>query len=65
MNIESYRLYCDGEDSARHDVYWHDGKYVAIHAKDVVIMADLQTDEYVFIATCPWCGKDIINRRKM
>lgn len=65
MKIESYKLYCDGEDSDRHGTYWHASGYFAVHAKNVTIIADLQTDEYVFIATCPMCDKNIINRRKM
>ena len=39
--------------------------WIDFERDNVIIYLDLKTDEYIFVAKCPYCGNQIRNKRKI
>lgn len=58
MQIKKYILYCSNCDPS----VWIEANNNGVD--EIEITLDLQTDEYIFKTTYPFCGKQIINKRR-
>jgi hypothetical protein len=63
MQLNYIKLYCSGvyDDTGHRE---HDGKWITFDDDNVRYGLDLQRDEYIFTAICPFCNKDIVNTRR-